>query len=113
MAILDCGAAWKAIEGFQPKKLVELFEADKDRVGKLSRDVAGMHFDWSKTHLDDDIIGEFSVLAYEVDYGGARDALFAGDIVNETENRPATHVAGRFSVSLTISPANRASRAPP
>jgi glucose-6-phosphate isomerase len=95
MAILDCGAAWKAIEGYQPKKLTELFESDKERVGKLSRNVAGIHFDWSKTHLDEDILGEFSVLAYEVDYGGARDALFAGDIVNETENRPATHVAER------------------
>ena len=95
MAILDCGAAWKAIEGYQPKKLTELFEADSGRVSKLSRNVAGIHFDWSKTHLDDDIIGEFSVLAFEVDYGGARDCLFAGEIVNETENRPATHVAER------------------
>jgi glucose-6-phosphate isomerase len=95
MAILDCGAAWKAIEGYQPKKLTELFEAGKDRVNKLSRNVAGIHFDWSKTHLDNDILGEFAVLAYEVDYGGARDSLFAGEIVNETENRPATHVAER------------------
>jgi len=95
MAILDCGAAWKAIEDFQPKRLAELFEADKERVAKLTRDVAGIHFDWSKTHLDEDILGEFSVLAYEVDYSGARDCLFAGEIVNETENRPATHVAER------------------
>ncbi|HEY0628582.1 MAG TPA: glucose-6-phosphate isomerase, partial [Sphingomicrobium sp.] len=95
MAILDCGAAWKAIEDYRPKRLTELFEADADRVQKLSRDIAGIHFDWSKTHLDEDILGEFTVLAYEVDYPGARDALFAGDIVNETEQRPATHVAER------------------
>ena len=95
MAILDCATCWKAIEDYQPKRLTQLFEAEAERVQKLSRDVAGIHFDWSKTHLDDDILGEFSVLAYEVDYSGARDALFAGDIVNETENRPATHVAER------------------
>src|SRR5688572_30151224 len=95
MAILDCSAAWKAIEGYQPKKLTELFKVDSERVRSLSRDVAGIHFDWSKTHLDADILGEFSVLAYEVVYPGARDALFAGDVVNETENRPATHVAER------------------
>ena len=77
MAILDCSAAWKAIESYQPKKLAELFEADKERVSKLSRNVASIHFDWSKTHLDDDIIGELGVLAYEVDYSGARDCLFA------------------------------------
>src|SRR5688500_7934194 len=95
MAILDCEAAWQAIESHQAKKLTELFEVDPERVGKLSRDVAGIHFDWSKTHLDEDIIGQLCVLAYEVDYSGARDCLFAGELVNETENRPATHVAER------------------
>ena len=95
MAILDCEAAWTAIASFRAKKLSELFEADGERVKNLSRDVSGIYFDWSKTHLDDEIIGQLSVLAYEVDYSGARDCLFAGEIVNETENRPATHVAER------------------
>jgi glucose-6-phosphate isomerase len=95
MAILDCEGAWKAIENHQAKRLTELFDADGERVANLSRDVAGIHFDWSKTHLDDELIGQLSVLAFEVDYGGARDCLFAGEIVNETENRPATHVAER------------------
>jgi glucose-6-phosphate isomerase len=95
MAILDCEAAWKAIESHQAKRLNELFEADGERAKALSRDVAGIHFDWSKTHLDEDLLGQFAVLAYEVDYAGARDCLFAGYVVNETENRPATHVAER------------------
>lgn len=95
MAILDCAAAWKAIEGHRAKKLTELFDADSERATKMSRDVANIHFDWSKTHLDDDLLGQFAVLAYEVDYAGARDGLFSGDIVNESENRPATHVAER------------------
>ena len=95
MAILDCAAAWKAIEDYQSKRLADLFEADAERVQKFSRDVAAIHFDLSKTHLDDEILGEFAVLAFEVDYSGARDGLFAGDIVNESENRSATHVAER------------------
>ncbi len=95
MAILDCEAAWKAIESHQAKKLTELFEADGDRVKSLSREVATIRFDWSKTHLDEEMLGQFAVLAFEVDYGGARDCLFAGEIVNESENRPATHVAER------------------
>ena len=95
MPILDCEGAWEAIRGHQAKKLTELFDADSDRVTNLSRDVAGIHFDWSKTHLDEEILGQFAVLAYEVDYSGARDALFAGEIVDETESRPATHVAER------------------
>ena len=95
MAILDCEAAWKAIETHRAKKLTQLFDADGDRVRNLSRDVASIYFDWSKTHLDEDLLGQFAVLAYEVDYSGARDCLFAGEIVNESENRPATHVAER------------------
>ena len=95
MAILDCHAAWKAIETHQAKRLTELFEEDSERVQKFSRDVATIHFDWSKTHLDDELLGNFSVLAYSLDYSGARDCLFAGEIVNATERRPATHVAER------------------
>src|SRR4030095_10732605 len=95
MAILDCKAAWRTIKASRPSKLTELFAADAQRVESLSRDVASIHFDWSKTHLDEELLGAFAVLAYAVDYYGARDCLFAGDIVNLTENRPATHVAER------------------
>ncbi len=95
MAILDCKAAWKAIETYRPKRLSELFDADRERVRQFSRDVASIHFDWSKTHLDEELLGAFAGLAYMADYHGARDCLFAGDIVNFSENRPATHVAER------------------
>ena len=95
MAILDCEAAWKAIETYQAKRLTELFELEAGRVASLSRDVASIRFDWSKTHLDEEVLGQFAVLAYEVDYSGARDCLFAGEVVNYSENRAATHVAER------------------
>ena len=95
MAILDCSTAWKAIQTYRSNTLAELFEADSDRVATLSRSVAGIYFDWSKTHLDEALLGEFAVLAYAEDYADARNALFAGDVVNDSENRPATHVAER------------------
>ena len=95
MAILDCNAAWRTIEGYRPKRLTELFEADTERVDRYSRDIATIHFDWSKTHLDEELINAFCVLAYGVDYSDFRDALFQGDVVNPTEDRPATHVAER------------------
>ena len=63
MAILDCSGAWKAIETHEAKRLTELFEADGERVSELCRDVAGIHFDWSKTHLDEELLGAFAVLA--------------------------------------------------
>jgi len=95
MAILDCKAAWATIESHRAQPLAKLFEADGERVSRLSRDIAGIHFDWSKTHLDEALVDAFCVLAYGVDYSDMRDALFQGDIVNPTENRPATHVAER------------------
>ena len=95
MAILDCKAAWQTIETHRPTRLAEMFEKDAERVSRLSRDIASIHFDFSKTHLDEELLEEFAVLAYAVDFPGARDALFSGDIVNFSENRPATHVAER------------------
>lgn len=95
MAILDCNAAWRTIENHQPTRLSELFAADSERVNRYSRDIASIHFDFSKTHLDESLLEAFSVLAFAVDYPGARDALFSGDIINSTENRAATHVAER------------------
>jgi glucose-6-phosphate isomerase len=95
MANLDRDAAWQAIEAHEAGKLTELFASDAERLPLLTRAVAGIHFDWSKTHLDRDLIGAFERLAEAADYRAARDALFSGAIVNLTENRPATHVAER------------------
>ncbi len=38
---------------------------------RFSRDVASIHFDWSKTHLDEEALGAFAALAYVADYHGA------------------------------------------
>ena len=89
--------AWKAIEDHELKQLDELFAGDPGRVGRFSREVAGIYFDWSKTHLDSGLLDAFEALAQEKAFGPARDALFAGGIVNPTEGRPAEHVAERGS----------------
>lgn len=91
--------AWKKIEGHALKRLDELFSGEPDRVSRLSNDVAGIYFDWSKTHLDKPLIGNFEKLAEDQALAGARDALFSGGIVNPTEGRPADHVAERGSGS--------------
>jgi glucose-6-phosphate isomerase len=79
------------------KRLDELFAAEPDRLSRLSFEVAGLYFDWSKTHLDQDLIGRFLARAEATGFAAARDALFAGEIVNPSEGRPATHVAERGS----------------
>jgi glucose-6-phosphate isomerase len=57
--------------------------------------VAGLYFDWSKTHLDQHLIGQFLERAEATSFSAARDGLFAGEVVNPSEGRPATHVAER------------------
>jgi glucose-6-phosphate isomerase len=79
------------------KRLDELFAAEPDRLSRLSFEVAGLYFDWSKTHLDQELIGEFLARAEATGFSAARDALFAGEVVNPSEGRPATHVAERGS----------------
>jgi glucose-6-phosphate isomerase len=78
-------------------RLEELFSAEPDRLSRLSFEVAGIYFDWSKTHLDQKLIGEFLMRAEGMDFQAAREALFSGEIVNPSEGRPATHVAERGS----------------
>src|SRR5438270_5524573 len=79
------------------KRLDELFAAEPDRLSRLSFEVAGLYFDWSKTHLDQTWIADFAERAEALGFTAARDALFAGEIVNPSEDRPATHVAERGS----------------
>jgi glucose-6-phosphate isomerase len=79
------------------KPLDELFAAEPDRLSRLSFDVAGIHFDWSKTHLDGGLVAQFVARAQKMGFAKARDALFSGGIVNPSEGRPATHVAERGS----------------
>lgn len=82
-----------------PHTLKQLFQAEPDRLSRLTFDAAGIYFDWSKTHLDRALLEEFLGRAQRMDFAQARDALFAGDVVNPSENRAATHVAERGSGS--------------
>lgn len=89
--------AWKLIDDYPLKRLDELFADEPDRLSRLTKEVAGLYFDWSKTHLDKDLLEAFVGLTDQVGFTAARDALFAGENVNPTEQRPADHVAERGS----------------
>ena len=81
------------------RTLEQLFKAEPDRLSRLSFEVAGLYFDWSKTHLDEATISRFEDRAKRMGFDAAREALFSGEIVNPSEGRPATHVAERGSGS--------------
>src|SRR3546814_8272132 len=80
---------WSAIDALDPPRLAALFAEDEDRVARFSVDVAGLHFDWSKTHLTHAAVQAFAALAKAQDLASKREALFAGKPVNVTEDRAA------------------------
>ena len=99
-------AAWEQLERLERRTLEELFNAadgGESRVAMLSarldwqdgEGVGGILFDWSKTHLDDDLLTGFEALAEASGFADKRLALLAGEQVNVTEDRAATHTAQR------------------
>ena len=78
-------------------RLDALFTAEPDRLSRLTFSVAGLYFDWSKTHLNQAAIDRALERTERMGFAGAREALFSGGIVNPSEDRPATHVAERGS----------------
>lgn len=92
-------AEWDRLRLLPQPTLTELFERQQDRVARLSTrlDLPGgaIRFDWSKTHLDADHLAAFEALAQAAGYAERRAALFAGEVVNPTEQRAAEHTAQR------------------
>ncbi len=91
----DIDQRWKAIGECHVSTLETLFASDEDRVGLLSGSEAGLHFDFSKTHLTAEVIERFGELATAMGLPHAREAMFTGQIANPTEGRAAEHCAER------------------
>ena len=90
---------WKKVQAEPLHTLEGLFQREPDRLSLLTRELAGIYFDWSKTHLDHALLDDFLSIAQQRGFQAAREALFTGGQVNPTEERSATHVAERGSGS--------------
>src|SRR5580704_2654260 len=92
-------AAWAALEA-QAKadaggRIAALFDAEPDRLPRLTLDAAGLFLDLSKHPWSHAGFDAALALARAGDVEGHRARLFAGEIVNRTEQRPALHMALR------------------
>ncbi|QRN79878.1 MAG: glucose-6-phosphate isomerase [Nocardiopsis sp. BM-2018] len=89
-------AEWRALLARPaPATLAQLFSADPDRAERYTFDVADLHVDVSKTHLDDGTLTSLVDLARVAGVAERRDAMFAGERINTTEDRAVLHVALR------------------
>ena len=73
----------------------QLFAQDASRAARMSLDACGIHLDYSKNLVDDDILGRLQALAEAADVGGWRDRMVAGEAINNTEGRAVLHMALR------------------
>jgi glucose-6-phosphate isomerase len=94
------GEAWKALErhcaSLRDAHLRDLFESDPGRGEQMVADGAGLHLDFSKNQITDETMIMLGELARERNVEGRREAMFAGEHVNVSEDRPALHVALRM-----------------
>jgi glucose-6-phosphate isomerase len=76
--------------------LRDLFAADPGRGTRLTAEAAGLYLDYSKHRVTDETIGLLVQLAGESGVAERREAMFAGERINVTENRSVLHVALRM-----------------
>lgn len=87
---------WQALQQWQPQQIKNMIAAQPAaRIAQLVRHVADIRFDFTKTHLDDAALSVFERITAQQNFADQRRALFAGDIVNRSEQRAAEHVAER------------------
>ena len=97
--------AWAALQAHHDElvssgfHLKDAFAADADRVSKLSFDLPDLHFDLSKNLVDNKTLGLLCDLARAVGLEERRDAMYAGEHINTTENRAVLHTALRRPAS--------------
>lgn len=99
MSTLTLSPTWqKLLE--QRRKLAStsinsLFEEDAARWHKFSLSAAGILLDYSKNLIDCETLRLLADLAEEAKLKSAKKSMFSGEIVNNTEWRPALHTALR------------------
>ena len=73
----------------------DLFEADPKRAEAFSAQTGDMRLDYSKTTINEAVREALIALCDTVDLGARREAMFAGQPINETEGRAVLHTALR------------------
>ncbi len=96
-------APWQALAAHAAEtadaSILAMFDADPGRLARLTVDVAGLHFDFAKLRADTRTIELLEALARAGDLDGWKRRLLAGEVVNASERRAATHAAERSAAA--------------
>ena len=101
------GAAWEALrhhhDQIADKNLREFFADDPDRGRELTLTVGDLYIDYSKHRVDRQTLKLLVDLARAANLESRRDAMFAGEHINTSENRAVLHTALRLPRDATLS----------
>jgi glucose-6-phosphate isomerase len=90
---------WKALEQHHDRigavHLRELFAQDPGRGERLTAEVSGLYFDYSKNRITDETVALLVRLAEERGLRSRIDAMFRGEKINTSEKRAVLHIALR------------------
>jgi glucose-6-phosphate isomerase len=90
---------WRALQahfdGIRDVHLRELFADQPDRGDTMVLEIGDLYLDYSKNRLTPETIGLLAALARKAGVEQLRDAMFAGEKINITEQRAVLHVALR------------------
>ncbi|USC14999.1 glucose-6-phosphate isomerase [Rhodococcus sp. 11-3] len=99
-------APWRALAAHRGEleavDLRGLFAADPGRAQRFSLTVGEWYIDYSKHRITDTTVGLLLELARACGLEARRDAMFAGDRINTTEDRAVLHTALRLPRSATL-----------
>ncbi|MFT8394475.1 glucose-6-phosphate isomerase [Propionibacterium sp.] len=99
--------AWATLGGLHDSLAVDFrswFDTDPERAEHYTFHAADLVVDLSKNYLTPEVHGALVGLAEQIDLVGHRDAMFAGEKINTTENRSVLHTALRLpeDAELTV-----------
>jgi glucose-6-phosphate isomerase len=99
-------AAWQKLRDhhaqIQSVHLRELFEKDPARGQELTVTAGDLYIDYSKHRIDRDTLGLLLELARSADLEARRDAMFAGEHINTSEDRAVLHTALRLPADASL-----------
>ena len=97
--MIDLNGAWERLKSLgksaETRGIRRLFSDDPSRAERFSANLDDLTLDFSKTAIDGQALDALLDLARLADVVGFRERMFAGAMINPTEQRAALHVALR------------------
>jgi glucose-6-phosphate isomerase len=103
---IDQTPEWQALVAhhatLRDRRLRDLFAEDPGRADRMVAEGAGLYLDYTKHRITDETVALLLALARAARVEAHRDAMFAGERINVTEDRAVLHIALRAPADAVI-----------